>query len=239
MKKKYPVFRSTLLLALFISLMACVTATTNDVNKDTDTKDLKDFKSISFNISGDLYLTQGNEFSVKIEAKPSDLEEIITYVEDNTLTIKTKNGWENLNDVKVYITMPVIEGVALAGSGNIYAKEKITSNEIDLSLAGSGNLNFENLIAEQTDASIAGSGNINLKGKTNQSFNVSIAGSGDINCQDLEAKDVNVSIAGSGSARVNAMDNLTTSIVGSGDVYYKGRPLINASSTGSGSTRPF
>lgn len=135
--------------------------------------------------------------------------------------------------------MSDIEGISLAGPGNIYAKEKITSNEIDLSLAGSGNLNFENLIAEQTDASIAGSGNINLKGKTNQSFNVSIAGSGDINCQDLEAKDVNVSIAGYGSARVNATDNLTTSIVGSGDVYYKGRPLINASSTGSGSTRPF
>jgi hypothetical protein len=230
--------RSITLIAMLISFMACVASTKKGHADNTDIKDLTGFKNISFNISGDLMLKQGSNFSVKIEAEPADLEEIVTIVEDQTLVIKTKPGWHNLKNVKVYVTMPVVEGLAVAGSGNINANEPINTGNINLSVAGSGNINLENLVAEQTESSIAGSGNINIKGTSGKSLQVSIAGSGDINCEAFESKDVNVSIAGSGSAKVFANENLSTSIVGSGDVYYKGRPLVNANSTGSGSTKP-
>lgn len=238
MNKYFFSLRTIALTTLFISLMACVSASTSETENQTETKDLTGFKKISFNISGNLYLTQGTVYKVDIEAEPTDLAEIITLVEDETLIIKTKPGWHNLNNVKVYVTMPDIEGLAVAGSGNIIANDQIKTGTIELSIAGSGNINLEKLSAENTNASIAGSGNINVKGNSSESLNANIAGSGNVNCNACESKNVKVDIAGSGSANVFATENLTTNIVGSGDVRYNGRPLINANSTGSGSTKP-
>jgi carbon monoxide dehydrogenase subunit G len=228
------IFRTLAMTFIFSSVMACATSG----SKEGFAQDLSNFQRISFNISGDLYLSQGNAYVVKIEASEEDKAEIIARVEGNTLVIKTKSNWKNLNDVKVYVTMPVIEGIDLAGSGNIYAPSEIKVASIDLSLSGSGNMSFDKLQAENTHTSIAGSGNITVKGKSAESLSVNIAGSGDVNVADVESKNVKVDISGSGSAKVYATENLNTNIVGSGSVFYKGKPLVNANSVGSGSTKP-
>jgi hypothetical protein len=232
--KKNMIFRNLALIFLLSAVTTCALPSTPQTNE----RNLSNFQKISFNISGNLYLTQGDAYVVKLEGKEADLAEIITKVENNTLLIKSKSGWKQLGDIKIYVTMPVIEGADLAGSGNIYATQAIKAESITLSVSGSGNITFENLVSANTHASIAGSGNIQLKGKSAESLDIDISGSGNVSAENFETKNTGVNISGSGSARVYATENLKTDIVGSGSVFYKGRPLINANSVGSGSTRP-
>ncbi|MBN1119065.1 MAG: DUF2807 domain-containing protein [Bacteroidales bacterium] len=230
MKKKVSlgIFIAPFLILLFV--------TTSKLYAFEEQRDVKDFNEISFSIAGNLILDQGNEFKFTISGNKSDVEEIITKVENGRLIVKTKSHVHNLSDIVVRITLPELRSLDLAGSGDVVAKESFKSDNLNISIAGSGDVVFDNLTAEEVELSIAGSGDMIIKGKTKE-LEISITGSGDINTVEFTASDVEVNITGSGDAKVYATDKLETNIVGSGSVYYKGKPLIDASSVGSGSTK--
>lgn len=202
-----------------------------------ENRDLKNFSKIGFSISGNLYLTQGSDYSIKIEGAQKDVENIITKLEGKTLLIKVDKNWKNYGDIKVYVTLPELNGLDLAGSGNVVAKSTFNVSNIDFSLAGSGDITFNKLTAQDVEISIAGSGDVMLAGSAGEDLEISIAGSGDIDASDLPAKSVEISISGSGTAKVHATKNLETNIVGSGSVYYKGNPMVDANAIGSGRTK--
>ena len=89
----------------------------------------------------------------------------------------------------------------------------------------------------QFSGTILGSGNITATG-TVQNLSASIKGSGNLNLQSVQARAARVSIAGSGDATVNASDELSASIAGSGDIRYAGDPpRVEKNVAGSGSIR--
>ncbi len=198
---------------------------------------LTDFSKISLSISADLHLVQSNSYSVVLEGSNDDLEKIKTEVENNRLIIKLKKNNSHIGDVDIYVSMPNITDIDLAGSGSVVANKTVKVSEIDLRISGSGDIIFEDLQANETDAEITGSGDIKLFGKNKKELDISITGSGDLDASEFESNSVDVDITGSGSAKVFATENLETNIVGSGDVRYKGNPLVDASSVGSGKTR--
>lgn len=195
------------------------------------------FDEISYSISGDLIIEQSDNFSVKLVGSDNDLDKIVTKVEGNTLIIKSKNNSSIKGDVKVYVSLPQLRELSIAGSGNVISEKPFTVDKLEIALSGSGDITFKQLKASRLETSIAGSGDLFFSGSVSEVFETSIAGSGDINAVELKAKNVEVNIAGSGSAHVFASDKLETSIVGSGSVRYKGDALVNASSIGSGTTR--
>ena len=79
--------------------------------------------------------------------------------------------------------------------------------------------------------------NVTLAGTNDQAqLDATITGSGSMKADELSVGSAGITITGSGSARVNVLKELETNITGSGSVQYKGNPLINAHSTGSGKT---
>jgi uncharacterized beta-barrel protein YwiB (DUF1934 family) len=220
-----------------ILVLTVLTLTSLTIRAQEQERKAGDFEKISFNISGDLFIKQGNSYSVRLEGADKDLEKIVTEVDGKTLKIKTKPNTWNLGNVKVYVTLPKLTGVYLSGSGNVVVAEKLTAESIKLSVSGSGDILFKNLQTGAIDISIAGSGDVQVAGKCKTKLGISIAGSGDVDASEIEAKAVKVEISGSGGAKVYATETLESSISGSGNVRYKGNPLIDASSAGSGSTK--
>lgn len=201
-----------------------------------ETRDVGSFKGVSLSISGDLYLTQSNETSVVVEASKSDLEKIVTVVENGILKIKTKKGSWRIGDVVIYVSSPTLEKISVSGSGDIYSKGTIKSDEMSIGVSGSGDILIKDLQVTECDIRIAGSGDVEVAGVSKEELEISISGSGDANTAELESQEVDVHISGSGSAKVWATKELDTSIAGSGTVYYKGNPIIDARSSGSGRT---
>ncbi|MBN2348562.1 MAG: DUF2807 domain-containing protein [Bacteroidales bacterium] len=240
MKKNY--YLTSMLIGLtllsFVNLYAC-DSFTSELQDKKENRDVSAFDAISLSISGNLYLTQGDKYELIIEGSESALENIETRVSGNRLVIKSKSWSGNWNGkVTIYVTTPKIESINVSGSGDVISQGKILTSGLDLVVSGSGSISFEKLAAENVESTITGSGNISLSGNGDsvEDLDVNITGSGDFNSTQLSAKEADVTITGSGKAKVFVTDKLDTRITGSGSVYYKGQPLINASSTGSGKT---
>jgi hypothetical protein len=199
------------------------------------------FDEVSMGISGDLYLKMGSTISLELEGDDDDLEDVITEVRSGTLVIKYKNskGWSFGRDrITIYLTMPEISSVSLGGSGKIIGENTIESDDLYLSVSGSGRIEL-NLEADDLTQKISGSGNIEVSGSADRA-EISISGSGNLNALDMEVDHYTVKISGSGKCKINVGDSLEANISGSGSVYYKGDPdKIRSNVSGSGKVKPY
>ncbi|NND93706.1 MAG: DUF4097 family beta strand repeat protein [Flavobacteriales bacterium] len=209
------------------------------------TFDVGSFNSVGLSGSMHVYITQGNEHSVWAEGDEDELEKIEVVEKNGHIKIKTKSKKDNGKhcydkaNVTVHVTMPTFESLHVSGSGSMDVGDFDNLKDIDLHIAGSGEIKAEgNLkISGRSEFHIAGSGDMNIDGTASE-VEVHIAGSGDFKGADLRAERVEVHIAGSGDVQVHAEKELDVSIAGSGDVRYEGNPSISKSVVGSGDINP-
>ncbi len=195
-------------------------------NMTTITRTTGEYDGVKCAGSFDYILVSGDEGKITIEGEENLLEHIVTEVKSGKLVVKTKNNvnlstsWNKT--IKVTIPFRDINSVSLAGSGDLWNEDKIKTNNLDVSLAGSGDVIID-VEANSVDGSLAGSGDLTLKGKTND-LEASLSGSGDIHAFELDANNTVVSIAGSGDAEVVSNKSIKARVSGSGDIEYKGNP---------------
>ena len=224
---------------LLLSLIVAGILAFNSASAEEQNRDVSSFSQISLRISGKLYLTQGEPQSVRIVAKESVLEDIITEVKGDELIIRFPNKTIfqrsfNPGKVEIYVTVPDVDGLAVSGSGDIMAKT-LEARIIDLAVSGSGNIEIDKLDSKKVKGSISGSGNIKLDdGGIAEELTVAISGSGNFDAAGFEADAVNVATSGSGNCRVTSNGEIKARIAGSGSVYYNGGASIDASVAGSG-----
>ena len=244
----------------------------------TETRQVGDFSSITLAGSGDVYVTQAEEVSVRIEAEDNLICYFETVVHGDTLTISIKPEYETISlnptkPVKFYVTTPEIDGLTLAGSGDIIAGDieadsfnlsllgsgditaedltisgnvdinlagsgdiklgKLSASEVTSSIAGSGNITVQTLAADQLSSTTAGSGNVRIGGEVTTQH-VVLLGSGDYLGEGLASEMATVRVVGSGNSRLSASETLEVTILGSGDVTYSGSPRITVNVSGSG-----
>ena len=208
----------------------------------TEERNHSGFDEISLATSADIYYVQAEVYSVEIEASQNLMPLIETEVIGDRLKIKRKNNTclRGDNKINIYISSPEISRFSISGSGNVFAGGSLVSDNLDISISGSGDVKLDSLSVNNIDMSISGSGDLALtSADTADNQNIKISGSGNINAFNLPVKNSKISIAGSGNCRVHAIDNLDVKISGSGDVIYKGTPVINSNIAGSGSLRHF
>ena len=145
-----------------------------------------------------------------------------------------------------------------SGSGNIELNNLVNIKDLKIRTSGSGNLHL-NKISDIENASIktGGSGDIlmndvqnlmnmkitvsgsaNIKGSKNISqinnLDLHISGSGDFSGYNIICENCIIITSGSSNCRVYATKKLSVKTSGSGDVHYKGKPVIDFSASGSG-----
>ena len=223
---------------LFITLFTLLTVFSFPATAENKLRELPPFSEISLQISGTIYLEQGDIQSVRIEAKEDTEEEIITEVKGRRLIIRFKGNnllrrSINPGKVDIYITVPGIDALSVTGSGNIKC-QPIDSRILDLAVNGSGDIFLSQLNSERVRAVISGSGNISINGGNTNEFAANISGSGNLKAPDFEAVNVDTRLSGSGNCTVHAQKTLKARVSGSGNILYKGNPLIDSAVSGSG-----
>ena len=201
-----------------------------------ETREVDEFSKVSLRTAGTVHVTQGNRYSVVIEASDKLLERLETVVKDGKLIIRQEGKWWNWtanDDLDVYITMRDIEGLGVSSSGRIIGQNRFKTGDLYLSLSGSGRIEVETE-SQDLKTSISGSGKLIVNGSCD-AMHVAISGSGKISAENLRTKSCRASISGSGNARVNVSEELNASISGSGGVHYLGDPdHVNSKVSGSG-----
>ncbi len=196
---------------------------------------LSGFTAITSTGSVDVYVKQGNAFSVVVRADDNLLSYIKTEVKNNTLIISvTRNIWR-AKTLEVHITMKNLQKVVLTGSGDFYCKSPFTTQNLQFILTGSGDAKAV-LKAKNVQVKVSGSGDVDVSG-IHGNLGIEVNGSGDITATGLQLETCSLKVAGSGGVELKGRtDQLTMVVAGSGDVAAGGLAAVNvnAHNTGSG-----
>ncbi len=220
---------------LIISLLSAAPALGEIIKEE---RAVSDFERVRLSGSGTVYVAQGEEEKLVVEAYASIMPYILTEVSGTTLKLglkKFRRPRLHTGNINYYLTMKNVSGFQISGSGNFIA-ENIKSDDIDFGISGSGDINVKNLRCDDITASISGSGNCNLDGKADNQ-DIHISGSGEYFAADLKSDQAEVSVSGSGDVTLWAENDLDVSVSGSGKVGYYGRPAVSSRSSGSGTTK--
>jgi hypothetical protein len=201
----------------------------------SEEREVPAFDQIHLKGSGKVILTRASGHSVRVRTDDNIMPHIRTDVENGKLIISHEKKNIRPTVLTLYIAAANLQGVSIAGSGDIVGNDKFNSHRFYADIAGSGDITV-GVSAENVESNISGSGSIYLFGAT-ESYDATITGSGDVDAFDLKAKRTRVVITGSGNCRVNVSELLRAKITGSGDVLYKGHPEIIRSITGSGKVK--
>ena len=240
--KKYTLLPLSLLIVAGLLLSGChYQLVTGSGNVIEETVDLTGYTSVTLAGIGDVILTQADFQPVRIEAEDNLIPYFEVKVEGSTLVIGLKDEYLGVNlrptrPVKFYVSLPEVEALTLAGSGNILAGD-LQTGDLRLSLLGSGNVTTGDLDSAALRLDLAGSGNIGLQTVQATDVNLSILGSGNVTLDSLTAAEISSTISGSGDVTLTAgqVDDQQIEILGSGDYLAAGLESQTTRVTVSGS----
>lgn len=151
-------------------------------------------------------------------------------------TVALKNTGSG--DLYMSASFPDEIDVSQTGSGMIDAGIIDRPLEVSINHTSSGKIYgtvFDGLVV---DARLTGSGLVMLDGEA-ETADLSLSSSGKIDAMEMIVFDATVKNSGSGKIFVYATETLVATITGSGDVYYRGNPVVSVTGSGSGDLRPY
>lgn len=212
-------------------------------DKVEEKRPLKGFERIRLQGSPDIKYTQGKTWSVRVKAPKSMIKNVKTHVEGNCLVVSLKDNnvfsWGTIKgeEITVYVTSPDLIGVEVHGSGDFDCKTLLDTDNMEVSLRGSGDVNFSDIICDRIKTSLVGSGDIGIKNVTAQQSSVELVGSGDVSIKQNKVRQTQLELKGSGDIKVTCdhCDVVNCRLVGSGDITLSGTVRkLNRTTRGSG-----
>ncbi|HPT22218.1 MAG TPA: head GIN domain-containing protein [Bacteroidales bacterium] len=221
-----------------ISITACSDAQVRNTvhgNNNVVTKERKveSFTGVKTSSGIDVYLKQGDNESVSVEADDNIQEYILTEVKGGVLHVWTDANIRDAESKKVLVTMKEVNSVETSSAGDVYGETPVKSENLELSASSAGNIKLE-VHAKKIDVSISSSGDITLTGNA-ESLEADLSSAGDLNASNLEVKEADVSVSSAGDADINVSEKLTARASSAGDITYTGDPkYVDAHSSSAG-----
>ncbi len=207
----------------------CSAGSGNVVSRTYETDD---FSQLELSGSEDIYISQGSELRVEIEAQSNIHDELIAEVNSGKFQLKVKDCIVAYEPIKVYLTLPTLTELEVSGSGSIVVLDPYHTSQCHLSISGSGDIHHD-LQCDELAVELSGSGDLYLEGHSSYQF-INLSGSGDYYGLKLQSDTAVVNISGSGKAGISVNHYLHANLSGSGNLYYQGSPATAIITTGSG-----
>jgi hypothetical protein len=182
-------------------------------NRLKQKRDVASFNSISYDGAFDVDIVCLLPVSLEIEGDDNILPLVGTEVSNNVLHIKNLRSYSISNPIKLKISVPNLEGVAVNGAGK-------------LEVTGMKNEKFE------IDSN--GAPTIRVSGET-KVVDIDTNGAGKIDTHKLRAAKAIVDTKGVSRVDVHAVDQLDVTVSGPSKVIYEGNPVVNKTVNGPGS----
>jgi hypothetical protein len=204
-------------------------------NVTTQDRQVGSFKDIEVGGAAKVFVSQGDQHSVKVEVDENLQQFVEVFQEGNKVIVREKRGFnlDPTGDLKIYVTAPVYNDIDVSGACDIIGQTAISNPEnIEMHISGAGDMKME-VNAPHISAEVSGSGNIDLKGET-KSVSLDLTGAAHAHCFGLKSEETKVDISGAGSAQVYASVHLDAQVSGAGTVDYKGGAKVDQHVSGAG-----
>jgi len=199
-----------------------------------ETRDVSGFTGVHASTGIDVYLYEGENFEVKVEADENLMEIILTEVEGNMLVVKTDRvNIRNAKSKKVFITLPELKDLKISSAGDCEGMTPFSCEDLRITISSAGDLSLE-VEADRINLDISSSGDARISGRTRE-LDASLSSAGDLHAFDLIADVVDVRVSSAGDARVHANEEISMSASSAGNIYYKGdADVVHSKSSSAG-----
>ena len=206
-------------------------------NVSTELRTNEGFNSILVYNKVDVYITEGSNFEVSVEAGDNIRDLIDVEIKDSVLSIDNNNkcNWTRSykKPIAVHITCPSLKYISVEGSGNIKSTNTLTPYKIHLNSSSSGVMDLK-MDATIIEVSVNSIGDVNLQGETGLLLS-DIGGTAFLNCKKLLSDYIYLHCYTTGICSVNTSQTIDCKIDDIGDIYCYGNPSnINKEENSSG-----
>ncbi len=232
------------------------TKTVGNGNVVTENRDANEnFQKLIASGSVSVFLKQGEEQNIEVEAEDNILPHIITEIKNNELKIKTEGNLSTEIGYTVYVTYVNLNSLKTSGSsfatiestlsddvinvitsGSSDVKVKsIESNEVTIISSGASDIEIDNVQSDKITLDTSGASDVKIIGETKE-FVGTHSGSSDLHGKNLKTKHAKIHTSGSSDVKISIEESLEAKSSGSSNIYYYGNPSkVEKNSSGSSS----
>ncbi len=188
-----------------------------------ETRAVEAFRGLDVGGIFNVYITQGNQSSLVIEADENLLDHISTNVSNAILHISS-NKIKNATRLNVYITNPVWEKIEVGGASNLSSENTLSGTQMDIRTSGAAEAQVDVDVDELTSRA-SGASQLTLTGSAT-THTARASGAADISARRLETNESFAEASGAANIRVNATEKVQGKTSGAGDVDVSGNPSV-------------
>lgn len=223
---------TTLLSSCAVDMFNRVNGNRNVVTENRSSKE--DFTKIKVSTGLDLYLSQGSENKIVVEADENLQDIIMTEINDGVLKIYSeKNIWK-AKARKVYVTIKTIEELTATSGSDVYSEKTLQAENIKISSTSGADINIS-IDADTVETSATSGSDIEISGVANNHTSRATSGAS-IDAYQLKSKNVTVKVTSGADINIYASESINAKATSGGDVDFKGNPKqVNKKSSSGGS----
>jgi hypothetical protein len=221
MKQKLLILSSFIFAAL---LQSCILSPTikGDGNVTEQNREVSSFSEMKISRGMNVYITQGNNTSVRVVADANLLDVIETEVEGDVLVVSSDANIKKCTSKKVYVTTPNLEVIKAFAGCNVYSESTIDTEELQLS-ASAGSTMKITVKADQLHTSASAGSNISIEGEAETIKGKASSGS-NIKAGNLSTSNSELKVSSGANIWITCTQKLNGSASSGGNIFYAGNP---------------
>ena len=180
------------------------------------------FDAIEVSRGLDVYLTQGDAVSLKVQADENLHDIIMTEVENNVLKIYAEDNITRSSAQKVILSFTEINRIASHSGSDVYGTNRFVLDDIELTSTSGSDMELD-IEADVIECSANSGSDMRLSGKASKLYATATSGS-DIKAGNLKVRISEVKANSGADITVHASEELIAKANSGGDVKYYGNP---------------
>ena len=206
-------------------------------NEDVQTQNrtiTSNFNAIKVQQGITVYLTQGDETSLKVEADDNIIDLLKTEVKNNELKIYFEKNVYRAKARNVYLTTANISKINSSSGSEVKSENTIKTDDLTLDSSSGSSIQLT-VNSNSIDCGTSSGASMHLKGTTSNFIASSSSGSS-INAKKLEAENVTAKTSSGASMDIYVNGKLNAHASSGGSIDYYGKPTeINKDTSSGGS----
>lgn len=228
----------TLLLLLLVSTTSCffdgfgIQGNRNVVSEDR--KISSDFEGLKVSEGITVYLSQGNNVDLSVEADENIIDLLVTEIKGDVLHIYFDKNVSRAKARNVYLTMNKIDEIKTSSGAHVRSEHELKSKTLVLKSSSGSSMKIE-LEAQEVEGHTSSGADMRISG-TAESFQGSASSGSQIHARDLTTDKSNVDVSSGAGIYIHVEDELTAHASSGGHINYDGNPkVLNKSKSSGGS----
>ncbi len=197
-----------------------------------ETRKVVSFDGIKASTGINVYLFQGDEEKVVVEADENIIECIITEVKGSTLKCYVDCNIRRATKMNVYVNYKSLNSISANSGSDVYGETMLSTDQLNINVNSGADVKVK-IDAKEVFCDVSSGSDATIEGTTDY-FKGRASSGADIKALGLKAKTCDLNSSSAGDIRVTVTEKVIADASSGGDIIYSGNPEIEHISSSSG-----